>query len=130
MSHLLTMSQAPRVDCNSGFVKSELATIKLRQNCADGSHRDCKTPVFNGEGTVECFFCVEERFSHRAAKLDWTAGPETFDNFEEVLQDHAASEKWETGTQNVAPAEQTMERFNQAVEERLLEQWLHWPNIT
>jgi hypothetical protein len=42
-----------------------------------------------------------------------------FDDFEEVLQD-AALEKWETWMQNIAPADQTMERFNQAVEERLL----------
>jgi hypothetical protein len=101
-------------------VKSELATINLRQNYADGSHRECKTPVFNGEGKVECFFYVEEHFRHYAAKLEWTTGPEMFDNFEEVLQD-TASEKWETRMQNVAPANQTMERFNQAVEECLLE---------
>ncbi len=47
--------------------------------------------------------------------------PEMFDNFEEVLQD-AALVKWETGMQNLAPAHQTMECFNQAVEECLLEQ--------
>jgi hypothetical protein len=43
-----------------------------------------------------------------------------FDNFEEVLQD-TALEKWETRMQNVAPADQTMEHFNQAIEECLLE---------
>jgi hypothetical protein len=69
-----------------------LAAIKLRQNCADGSHSECESPVFNGEGTVKCFFYVEEPFCHHAANLDWTAGPEMFDNFEE----DAALEKWET----------------------------------
>jgi hypothetical protein len=115
------MSQAPCIDCKSGFVKLELATIKLRQNHADGLHRERETPVFDGEGTVKCFFYVDKRFCHHAAKLDWTAGPEMFDNFEEVLQD-AALVKWETRMQNLAPAHQTMECFNQAVEECLLEQ--------
>jgi hypothetical protein len=59
----------------------------LRQNCADGLHRcGCKTPVFNGEGTVKCFFYVEEHFCHHAVKLDWTAGPETFEHFEEFFK--------------------------------------------
>jgi hypothetical protein len=70
MSHLLTMSQAPRVEHKSNFVKSELELMKLRQNCNDGTRREHKTPVFNGEGTVECFFHVEERFRRHAVKLD------------------------------------------------------------
>jgi hypothetical protein len=43
-----------------------------------------------------------------------------FDNFEEILQD-TALEKWETRTQNVAQADQTMARFTQAFQEHLLE---------
>jgi hypothetical protein len=120
MSHLLTMSQAPCVECKSSFVKCELETIKLRQNHNDGTRWECETPVFNGEGTVECFFYVEESFCHHAAKMEWTAGPEMFDNFEEILQD-TALEKWETRTQNIAPADQTMGHFTQAVDECLLE---------
>jgi hypothetical protein len=52
--------------------------------------------------------------------MEWTAGPEMFDNFEEILQD-TALEKWETRTQNIAPADQTMGHFTQAVDECLLE---------
>jgi hypothetical protein len=114
------MSQASCIECKSSFVKSELQTIKLRQNYDDGTRRECKSPVFNGEGTVECFLCVEERFRHHAAKTEWTAGPEMFDNFEEVLKD-TALEKWETRTQNIVPADRTTQRFKQAVEECLLE---------
>jgi hypothetical protein len=98
------MSQAPCIEHKSGFVKSEMQTIQLRQNCDDGARRECKSPSFNGEGTVQPFLCVEKRFPHHAAKMEWTAGPEMFDDFEEVLQD-AALEKWETRTQNSVPAQ-------------------------
>jgi hypothetical protein len=120
MSHPLTMSQTPCVEHKSNFVKLELELMKLRQNHDDGTRHECKTPVFNGEGTIECFFHVEERFRHHAAKLEWTAGPEMFDNFEEVLQD-TALEKWETRIANVAPADRRIGRFDQAVEACLLE---------
>jgi hypothetical protein len=114
------MSQAPCIEYKSSFVKSELGSVKLKQNYDDGTRREYKTPVFDGEGTIECFFYVEERFRHYATKLDWTTGPEMFDNFEEILQD-TALEKWETRMQNIAPIDQTIERFNQAIEEYLLE---------
>jgi hypothetical protein len=120
MSHSITMSQAPCVECKSNSVKSDLETVKLRQNYDDGTHQECKAPVFNGDGNVECLFYVEERFRHYADKLGWTAGPEMFDNFEEILQD-TALEKWETRTQNIAQADQTMARFTQAFQECLLE---------
>jgi hypothetical protein len=71
-----------------------------------------KWPVFDGKGTVECFFCVEERFDHC---------PETFKNFEEVHAD-TAPEKQETQTRNAtAAADQTTQRCARAVKERLLE---------
>lgn len=76
-------------------MKSELETVKLKQNNDNGSCQECKAPVFNFEGTVECFFWVEERFCHHAAKMGWVAGPEMFENFEEILTD-TALEKWET----------------------------------
>jgi hypothetical protein len=114
------MSQAPCVEHKSSFVKSDLETVKLRQNYDDGTCRECKAPVFNGDGNIECSFCVEERFRHCADKLGWTTGPEMFDDFEEILQD-TALEKWETRTQNVAQADQTMARFTQAFQECLLE---------
>jgi hypothetical protein len=69
---------------------------------------------------MQCLFYVEERFRHCADKLGWTAGPEMFDNFEEILQD-TALEKWETRTQNIAQADQTMAQFTQAFQEHLLE---------
>jgi hypothetical protein len=114
------MSQAPCIEYKSSFVKSDLELIKLNQNYDDGQSRSYKTPVFNGEGAVECFFYVEERFRHYAAKLEWTTGPEMFDNFEEVLQD-TALEKWETRIGNIAPVDRTMGRFDQAIGEYLLE---------
>ena len=114
------MSQAPRAEHKSSFVKSELETTKLKQSCDDGTRREHETPVFDGEGAVEHFFCVEERFRHCAAKMDWTTGPEMFENFEEILTD-IALEKWETRTQNVAPADQTLARFELAIQEFLLE---------
>jgi hypothetical protein len=114
------MSQAPCIEYKSSFVKSELITVKLKQNYDDGAHREYKTPVFNGEGTVECFFYVEECFRHYAAKMDWTTGPEMFENFEEILKD-TALEKWETRTQNIAHAAQTLARFELAIQAFLLE---------
>jgi hypothetical protein len=114
------MSQAPCIEYKSSFVKSELETVKLRQNYDDGTRREYKTPVFNGEGTIECFFYVEERFLHYAAKLEWITGPEMFDNFEEILTD-TALEKWETRTQNIALVDRTMERYTQVIEEYILE---------
>jgi hypothetical protein len=81
------MSQAPCIEYKSSFVKSDLETVKLRQNYDDGTYRECKAPVFNGDGNIECLFYVEERFHHYADKLGWTTGPEMFDNFEEILQD-------------------------------------------
>jgi len=52
--------------------------------------------------------------------MDWTTGPEMFENFEEILTD-IALEKWETRTQSVAPADQTLARFELAIQEFLLE---------
>jgi hypothetical protein len=63
------MSQAPCVEHKSSFVKSDLETVKLRQNYNDGTHRECKAPVLNGDGNVECLFYVEERFRHYAGLL-------------------------------------------------------------
>jgi hypothetical protein len=94
--------------------------VKLRQNYDDGTRREYKTPVFNGEGTIECF--SNERFLHwHAAKLEWTTGPEMFDNFEEILTD-TALEKWETRIQNnISLGDRTMDRFTQVIEEYILE---------
>ena len=80
----------------------------------------CSAIVLLSEQTIERFFCVEERFRHRAAKLEWTAGPEVFENFEEILTD-TAPEKWETGTHSVVPADRTLARFELATPELLLE---------
>jgi len=114
------MSQAPRAEHKSSFVKSELETAKLKQSCDDGTRREHEAPVFDGEGAVERFFCVEEHFRHCAAKMDWTTGPEVFENFEEILTD-VALEKWETRAQSAAPADQTLARFEPATQELLLE---------
>jgi hypothetical protein len=58
---------------------------------------------------------------HYAAKLEWTTGPEMFDNFEEILTD-TALEKWETRIQNnIALGDRTMDRFTQVIEEYILE---------
>ena len=114
------MSQAPCIEYKSSFVKSELETVKLKQDYEDGSYKQYKAPVFNGEGTVECFFYIEERFRHYATKLDWTTGPEMFENFEEILSD-TALEKWETRTQEIAIEDYTMELFEQTIQEYLLE---------
>jgi hypothetical protein len=118
------MSQAPCIDCKSGFVKS---AIKLRQNHAEACIASVK----------HLFLMVKEQSNvssmltrRHAAKLDWTAGPEMFDNFEEVLQD-AALVKWETQMQNLAPAHQT--KWSASI--KLLKnvfwnRWLHLPKIT
>jgi hypothetical protein len=46
----------------SGFVPSDLGTVKLKQEFQGGSSKDKECPVFSGEHDIEALLYVEERF--------------------------------------------------------------------
>jgi hypothetical protein len=54
--------RAPILLYKSEFIPSSLATVKLKQAFADGSYKDKKCPVFNGEHGIKALLYVEERF--------------------------------------------------------------------
>jgi hypothetical protein len=95
----------------SGFVASDLATVKLKQEFQGGSTKDKKCPVFSGEHGVEALLYVEERFRKISARtLQWTTGAELFDGFEEVLVDTALT-NWEDLILPIAEDDKTVAQF-------------------
>jgi hypothetical protein len=64
----------------STFVSSELSTVSLRQDFADGSHAKKQCPVFNGEHGIKALFYVKERFRKLAERnFLWAGdGPDPF----------------------------------------------------
>jgi hypothetical protein len=95
----------------SGFVASDLATVKLKQEFQGGRTKDKKCPVFSGEHGIEALLYVEERFRKISTRtLQWTTGLELFDGFEEVLVDTALS-NWEDLILPLAEADKTAARF-------------------
>jgi hypothetical protein len=95
----------------SGFVPSDLSSVKLKQQFEGGSSKDKMCPIFNGEHGIEALLYVEERFRKIASRtLDWTTGQELFDGFEEVLIDTALT-NWEDLILPIEEANKTPEHF-------------------
>jgi hypothetical protein len=70
----------------SSFIPSQLFSIKLKHDFQDGSSKDRRCLIFNGDDDIEALLYVKEKFSQIASHtLLWTTGPEIFDGFEEVL---------------------------------------------
>jgi hypothetical protein len=103
---------------NSTFVSSELSTVSLRQDFADGSHAKKQCPVFNGEHGIEALFYVEERFRKLAERnFLWAGdGADLFTNFEEVLVDTALT-NWEDIIDPIDAADKSDVRFDAAIQE-------------
>jgi hypothetical protein len=87
LSYALFLSNSPMADtlraailpCKSGFIPSDLGTVKLKQDFKGGSsNKDKKCPVFNGEHGIEALLYVEERFRKISSRtLQWMTGPES-----------------------------------------------------
>jgi hypothetical protein len=95
----------------SGFIPSDLDSVKLKQAFQGGTSKDKLCPIFNGEHGIEALLYVEERFRKIASRtLSWTTGLELFDGFEEVLIDTALT-NWEDLILPIAEVEKTPDRF-------------------
>eukprot|EP00957_Ditylum_brightwellii_P019401 1463699-Ditylum_brightwellii.AAC.1 len=110
----ITLKQ-PCIEYESTFQHSKLEQVKLTQSYTDGTLMTKKCPIFTGEEGIERLLYVEERFRKIAKQLEFTTGPELFNNFEEVLTDNA-EEKWENVVSNIAEADCDEACFNEAME--------------
>jgi hypothetical protein len=95
----------------SGFVPSDLTSLKLKQQFEGGSLKDKMCPLFNGEHVIKALLYVEARFQKIASHtLLWTTGLELFDGFKEVLIDMALT-NWEDLILPIVEADKMPERF-------------------
>jgi hypothetical protein len=46
----------------SGFVPSDITSVKLKQQFVGGSSKDMMCPIFNGKHGIEALLYVEKRF--------------------------------------------------------------------
>eukprot|EP00957_Ditylum_brightwellii_P207517 15353354-Ditylum_brightwellii.AAC.1 len=116
MTTIVKPLKQPCIDYESRFKHSDLERVKLSQSYDNGTTKTKKCLVFTGAEGIEGLLYAEERFRSAARQLDFTTGPELFDNFEEVLTD-SAEEKWDTIVSNINAATREVDHFDNAIKE-------------